>query len=190
MKRILVGVIAVALPLTAFAHDKADQQIGSSGQLGQTTGTTQGAQPGQVSSADQKFVEQAASAGLFEVQSAQLAMQKSQDPQVKAHAQHLLRDHQQANNQLRDIAQNQKLQMPTQMLPEQQKMLSELQSKQGKDFDQTFLSQQKQAHEQAIDLFQKEAKSGQNQALKQFASQTVPTLKMHQQMVSRPSSKM
>jgi len=119
-----------------------------------------------------------------------MALQKSKDDRVKNVAQHLIDDHQQANDKLKSIAKTEGMTVSNQLLPEQQQQIDKLQSLSGKDFDQAYLMQQKNAHQEAIDLFQKESTDGQDPALKSFAQQTVPTLKLHYQMVQRTSGKM
>jgi putative membrane protein len=193
MKILLIG-LAAAWPLVSFAQDSqqpsTDQPMPQPPSTGMPQPSTM--QPGAVniSSQDREFVKKAASAGMFEVEAANLALQKSQDDSVKSTAQHILSDHQSANDQLRRIADTDRLTLPMQMSPEDQKKIDKLRAKSGKDFDKTFLSTQDQAHKDAISLFQKEMSKGQDPALKSFAEQTLPTLRMHQQMVERTQHKM
>lgn len=198
-------VLGVALPVLAFAAQGEDRNLGQQqnqqpsqfqqpsqqpSQLNSQMGTPGTGEQANLSQQDKEFVKKAASAGMYEVQSSQLALQKSNDDQVKSIAQHLIDDHTQANDKLKSLAQSDNITLPTQMLPEDQKNLDKLQSKSGKDFDKTFLSQQKEGHKQVMDLFQREAQNGQDPGLKSFAQQTLPTLKMHEQMVSRSTMKM
>jgi putative membrane protein len=52
-----------------------------------------------LSSADRNFVEQAASGGMAEVQTAQLAQERSGSPEVKQFANRMITDHTQANTE-------------------------------------------------------------------------------------------
>jgi len=49
----------------------------------------------------------------------------------------------------------------------------------GSDFDKRYIDRQVQDHRKTIDLFEKEASQGGNAELKQFAQQTLPTLRSH-----------
>jgi putative membrane protein len=58
-----------------------------------------------LSRAEKDFVDKAAAGGMFEVQVAQLALQKSQSSTVKSFAQRMVDDHTKVNDQLKQIAQ-------------------------------------------------------------------------------------
>src|SRR4051812_6510996 len=60
---------------------------------------------------------------------------------------------------------------------EHQKMLDDLKSKSGKDFDQAYDRMQILAHEQAVALFEQYAHNGENPELKSWANMTLPHLK-------------
>jgi putative membrane protein len=68
----------------------------AAGALAQSGGATKGD--------DLHFMQQAASAGIAEVQLGQLALTKSDDDAVKALAQRIVDDHTKANAQLKTIA--------------------------------------------------------------------------------------
>jgi putative membrane protein len=189
-------VFGVALPFLAFAQGE-DKSLGKfqnqpqqPSQMNTQMGAPGAGEQANLSQQDKEFLKKAASAGMYEVQAGQLALQKSNDDQVKSLAQHMVDDHTQANEKLHTLAQSENVTLPTQLLPDDQKNLDKLQTKSGKDFDKTYLSQQKDAHKQVLELFQHQAEAGQNPALKSFAQQTVPTLKMHEQMVTRATTKM
>jgi putative membrane protein len=57
--------------------------------------------------------------------------------------------------------------------------INDLNSVSGNDFDKTYADQQANAHKQAVNLFESYAKSGDNAAVKQFASKTLPVIKQH-----------
>ena len=58
----------------------------------------------------QDFVNQAASGGLFEVQSSELALQRSQDAKVQEFANQMITDHTANNQELMATAQSAKFQ--------------------------------------------------------------------------------
>ena len=122
----------------------------------------------------------AAIGGMFEVQSSQLALKKTQDQDVKQFADRMIKDHTQANDKLKSLAKNETI--PSDLDQSHQQMLQKLQGENGSNFVDTFKQMQVAAHRQAINLFQSYAEHGDDQQLKQFAQQTLPTLQQHLQM--------
>ena len=132
-----------------------------------------------VSQEAREFVRQAALGGMFEVQSAQLAIERASSPAVQDTAKMLLRDHQQANDQLRSIATSKAINVPTTLDSEHQQMLDELRNLQGDPFDKEFHRMQVDAHGKAIELFEKASEDLKEPELKDFAQKLLPTLKAH-----------
>jgi putative membrane protein len=145
---------------------------------------------GNVAQQDREFVRKASEGGQYEVQSSQLALQKTQDAHVRMIAQHMIHDHTQANQQLMQLAQREGLQAESQPSQDQQQMIQQLRGLNGTDFDQKYISQQTQAHKETIALFQQEANSGQDSGLRSFAAQTLPTLQEHLRMITGNNNNM
>ncbi len=132
---------------------------------------------------DEKFAKTAGQAGIAEVQLAQLGVQKAQAPSVKEMAQRMVADHTKANEELSRIASDKHLQLPGKPTKADRKTYDRLsRMKSGPAFDHAFAVEMLKAHNQAIALFDKEAKAGKDNDLKSFASRTLPTLRMHKQM--------
>ncbi|UVK47726.1 DUF4142 domain-containing protein [Mesorhizobium sp. AR07] len=135
----------------------------------------------------QDFVDKAAAGGMFEVDSSKIAEQKAQDQSVKDLAQKMISDHGAANAKLEAIAGEQKLKVPTELDAKHKSDLDALQN--SKDpFDGSYVAMQRDAHSDAVKLFESYAKDGDNAQLKAFAQATVPTLKMHQDMIEKIKS--
>ncbi|TGV69003.1 DUF4142 domain-containing protein, partial [Mesorhizobium sp. M00.F.Ca.ET.158.01.1.1] len=83
----------------------------------------------------------------------------------------------------------QKLQVPTATDAKHKSDIDALQS--AKDpVDKSYVQMQRDAHADAVKLFDGYAKDGDNAQLKTFAQQTLPTLKMHQDMIEKIASTM
>jgi putative membrane protein len=135
----------------------------------------------EVSSADMDFAASAAEANNGEIALAKMALQKTNEPSVRLFASRMVADHTKAGSQLASIAQTEQIKLPaaTSLLSsdaQTQQMLSGLNSH---PFDVAYINSQLSEHNAAIALFQKEAQSGTDPALKQFAASTVPTLQAH-----------
>lgn len=138
--------------------------------------------PADLSAADKKFVEKAASAGNAELQEAQLAQQKASSDKVKDFAQTMVTDHTQMNQQLTTLAQQKGVTVPTDLSSADQKQLDKLNGLDGKKFDRAYMKAQVKDHQDVLKLLQKEAKSGKDPDLKSFADQGMPTIQKHLQM--------
>ncbi len=132
----------------------------------------------------QDFVTKAAIGGMFEVQSSKVAQGKLQDQGLKEFAQKMISEHGAANAKLESIAGEQKLQVPAELDAPHRSDVDKLQSAKA-PMDAPYANMQKAAHADAVSLFEAYAKDGDNAALKSFASQTLPTLKMHQEMIEK-----
>lgn len=135
-----------------------------------------------LSSADRTFAQQAAASSIGEVQAAQAAQQKAASPQVRQFASRIINDHTQANDQLQQIADQDNLTLPSQPDARDRSAMQRLSGLNGSEFDRSYAQQEVRDHQQAIALFQHEASSGHDPALKQFAQQTLPVLRQHLQM--------
>ena len=118
-----------------------------------------------------------------EVQAAQLAEQRATSPQIKQFAQRMLTDHTAANTELQQIAKQADISLPAQPTSKDAAEGQKLRGVTGTAFDQAYAQGQLQDHRETVELFQKEASSGQDPALKAFAQKTLPILQQHLQMV-------
>jgi len=159
------------------SRDSSARQAGDrASQRGQA-----GARAGQSQNMDQKFVECAATMDQFEIQAAKLAERQASDDQIKQFARMITQDHEQSSQKLQQAAQQAGIQVSQQLKPAQQAMLQELQQMQGQEFDRAWLYGNVAGHTVAVLKFRDAAREGQNEQIKQFAQQTLPTLQKHLQ---------
>ena len=136
----------------------------------------------QLSEADRSFLLRAYANSLSEVQLGQLAVQKGTTMRAKQFGTRMATDHDQANQELMQIASEAEIELPTQ--PERMAMgtYQRLRGIPGSDFDNAFAQALVQAHQRDITEFRKQAKSGKDPALKEFAQKHLPMLQQHLQM--------
>lgn len=128
------------------------------------------------------FVKNAAMAGMFEIQSSQLALNQSQNSDVKSFSQQMISDHTKISDDLKSVLSQSSapnMVLPAQLDDKHQGMLDHLQKVAGTGFDHDYAKDQIAGHEEAVSLFKDYAKSGDDPKLKDFAGQTLPTLQMH-----------
>src|SRR5690606_5413815 len=121
-----------------------------------------------------RFVEQAAMGGMFEVRSAELALDRAESDQVQNFARRLREDHSKANTELEETARKLGITVPSTMGPEHERKLQELESLTGEQFETRFLEIQRDVHQQAIDLFQRAADQLPEGDLSKFAADKLP----------------
>jgi len=124
------------------------------------------------------FVDAATEAGIAEVVTGNLALEKSQNAEIKTFAQQMVTDHTKANQKLGDIARKLDISVPDEaaLTDKVKEVILEWREE---SFDKSYVNNQVDAHEKAVELFKKEAASSDKAELKAFASETLPTLQHH-----------
>jgi len=138
--------------------------------------------------AAQDFVNKAANSDMFEIESSKLAQQKSQNNRVREFADMMIKDHTQASEKLKSAAQG--LNVPSSPDQQHAQMVQQLQGANGPDFDRRYVQMQLSGHEDAVKLFDQYSQNGDKTELKQFAQQTLPTLREHLQHVQQLRSQL
>ena len=132
--------------------------------------------------ADANFADKAAQGGMAEVELGKMAAKKAKDPKVKQFGQRMVDDHTKINDQLKSIATNKGLTLPTMLDSKDEALKNKLSSLQGEEFDKTYMENMVSDHEKDISDFQHEADHGQDADLKAFAQKNLPTLQTHLQL--------
>jgi putative membrane protein len=127
------------------------------------------------------FVQTVAMSDMFEVESSRLATTRSRDARVKKFADHMVKDHQKTTEELKQVLARAKinLPLPTAPDPEHQAMLGQLQGNSGAQFDEIYAKMAVKGHEDAVALFERYSRDGDNAELKKWAAKTLPNLKQH-----------
>ena len=134
--------------------------------------------------ADYEFVAKAAYGGWGEIAAAQIALQNSGDPRIRNLANMMIADHTAANQELAALAASRGITAPTTPDSARQGTVAVLRQMNGPAFDSAFLTQQVADHRVAITLFETEASTSADPALRGFAQRQLPVLQRHLQMVS------
>lgn len=148
-----------------------------------TTGTTAttptATAANNVSESDKKFMMEAASGGMMEVQAGQLASQSAMNDRVKAFGNMMVQDHTNANNELKALASQKNVMVPDSMMAKHREHINMLKKKTGKDFDKAYMSMMVTDHNEDVSKFQVAAKNAADADVKAFASKTLPVLRTH-----------
>lgn len=143
---------------------------------------------GAVSALDREFFTLAYQGNNAEIQTSQLALQQSQDQAVRQYAERMINEHTQANQLLTRYADQQNLSTPSEPIdPLNQAIAEQLGQLSGTAFDQAYMGTQVNAHLRTIALYRTQVAQGQEQNLKGYASQLLPSIQDHYQMASEMS---
>jgi putative membrane protein len=135
--------------------------------------------PHQPNPQDRLFVDQASIGGMAEVELGRLAEQKSQNAAIKDFARRMVQDHTKANDQLTSLAKQASTPPAGSLDEEHQGVRANLEKLSGRQFDLAYIDGQIQDHQKTAQLLEWEIGSGQDAALKMFASEALPTVLQH-----------
>ena len=125
------------------------------------------------------FLVRVANSGIAEVEMTSHAQQKATNQAVKDFAGMLHKDHTALNEQVRNLAGQKNIILPTTVTDEKQKEIDNIKNKTGKDMDRAFIKTMVDNHQASIDMFQKAMENTKDADVKSFADKTLPALRMH-----------
>ena len=167
-------------PSTFPGRTSPNQPAGANGPMGPNTPDTT-PMPSKVD--DKKFLKDAAMGGMTEVELGKLAAQKASRDDVKQFGQKMVDDHTKANDQLKEIASKESIEVPGTLDSKHQSRIDKLSKLSGADFDKAYIKDQLKDHQTDVKEFNAEAQGGTDPNIKTFASNTLPTLQEHLEMV-------
>jgi len=139
------------------------------------------AQEPQPADTDRAFIKMAASSGQAEIQLGKLAAERADRGEVRDFAKRLDKDHTQADFELLNILNAQRINVSRDMEP-YQATAAELAKLRGAEFDRAYLHHMVKEHDEAVAQFAAEAKKGRNPELKAYAAKVLPILHEHLQL--------
>jgi len=169
MRRTMIATACMLVAAPAFAQS-VGEKTGVNSMLG-------------VSPSTADFVKEVALSDMFEIEASKLAQQKGNAAE-KTFASQMVTDHTRTSTELKGLVSSGKLkaELPTALDGSYQSKLDKLKGAGGNDFSSEFNSMQVRAHKDAVDLFERYAKGGDNADLKDWTGKTLPALKHHLEM--------
>jgi putative membrane protein len=167
-KAILAAALAAALCTSASA-----QSVGEKSGVNSTLG---------IAPKTEDFIKEAAMSDMTEIEAAKIAQQKG-NADEKKFAATMVADHTKTSNELKSMVTGEmKSAIPTALDDASQKKLAKLRDAKPDDFAATYDPMQVSAHKDAVSLFERYAKGGDNTSLKDWAGKTLPALQHHLEM--------
>jgi putative membrane protein len=172
MKRMTIAAACLLLASPVLA-----QSVGEKTGINSTLG---------ISPTTEDFVKEVAISDIFEINSSKLAQQKGNAAE-KTFASQMVTDHTKTSSDLKGLVTigKVKVELPTELDSSHQSKLDKLKDLSGDDFSSNFDSYQVSAHKDAVSLFERYAKGGDNADLKDWAGKTLPALQHHLEMAQQ-----
>lgn len=169
MKKTIL-TLALALAASTAMAQSATETTGINSALG-------------VAPKTEDFVMQVSASDLFEIESSKLALTKG-DEATKALAQQMVTEHEKTSSELKALLSGGKVKgtPATALTDDHKEEIDDLAKLDGAEFNEEYIDDQVDAHEDAVDLFKRYAEGGDNAELKAWAAKTLPALQHHLEM--------
>jgi putative membrane protein len=154
------------------------------------TATTAVTSTAPLSKPDEDFAKKAAAGGMMEVELGQLAAAKATSQDVKDFGNRMVTDHGKAGDELKSLASQKGLTLPSTPSAEETKTSNDLSKKTGAAFDKAYMSDMVKDHEKDAKEFEKAAKSIKDPDLKNWATKTLTVVQDHLKMAKDVNGKL
>ena len=175
---ILIAIAAVLQILQACSGNSRHDTVAKADSLNAVKDTTKKLSIG-VEKVDAEFIVDAANGGMTEIELGKMAMQKGISKQVKNFGAMMIKDHSKINDMIKAIAVTKNISIPKAPGVKEQKIISKLTGKSGKDFDKAYIDDMIEDHKDDIKAFQTAAKKCLDPDVKSFAVKTISILQEH-----------
>lgn len=142
---------------------------------------TRTAEAHSLSGAEEHFVMEAASGGVAEVKLSELAKNRASDAKVKDFANRMITDHTQANDELKPIADFNKIAWPDRLEGDSDTAYKQLSKLSGPKFDEEYIKVMVKDHDKTVRDFEDASHKVKNVTIKAYIDKTLPVLRQHQQ---------
>jgi putative membrane protein len=176
MSRGFQTVLGLALATTVVACSD-DRRPNDAANVNRDAGAAVGT-AGTVDS-ERDFIQDQLGDGMKEVELGRLAQERATSPQVKEFGQMMVRDHQKAGQELKQIATKGNVQLTSEDETDEVKDAREKFTKlSGNEFDREYIKTMVDEHEEAVNELERKGQSD-NADVRQWAAKTLPTVRQH-----------
>jgi putative membrane protein len=169
----VLGISLAASVVACGGDDRANENTAAGRDAGAAVGTA-GA------GADRDFIQDQLEDGQAEISLGKVASERATHPQVKQFAQMMVRDHQMAGDELRQVATAANVQVTPAAEPDgdHKDAQEELAKLSGNEFDRKYMDKMVDEHEEAVNELEKKA-DAENAQVRQWATKTLPKVRQH-----------
>lgn len=136
-------------------------------------------------SADKTFVKNAMEGSLAEVNFAKLALQKSQDKNVREFATKMIHDHEMLISEMKPLAKQMGVKVPTGPPLSDHAKYMELKMKSGSDFDRAYVEAMVKDHHDDLSAFLDESNKTNDPQLKATVQKGESVIREHTEMIDK-----
>jgi putative membrane protein len=175
----ILAALSAAAALS-MADASAQTQSGSTGTAGASTVPSTLSPAGKLQRADRGLLRDIAQANLAEVATGKLALEKSQNAEVKKFAQTMVDDHSAALQDVGHLARIKAMQLPQEPDLKHKAAMKAMQALDGERFDKLYISQAGVGdHRKTRELLQKTQANAKDADLKALAEKMLPVVERH-----------
>jgi predicted outer membrane protein len=128
---------------------------------------------------DAPFAKNAELVALGNQKFARLAQDKADSDTVRNFASQVLADHAQESDGLQHAAWKENISLPTRLATKDQAAYERLSMLNGSEFDRSYMRYMVRSLTDGLQVFRHEAANGNDQVVRRFASETIPTIENH-----------
>jgi putative membrane protein len=174
-KLLTLAAVALLLSTTAFAQS-VGEKTGVNSALG-------------ISPTTADFVKEVAMSDMTEIAAAKIGQERG-NAEEKAFSAQMIADHTKTSEELKAmVPADAKAAIPAALDSSSQSKIDKLKNAKPDDFSSEFDSMQISAHKDAVSLFERYAKGGEDAKLKGWSDKTLPALKHHLEMAQNLGKK-
>lgn len=167
------SVMALATVACSGSENTASQAIPAE------TPTTGPMETAAVDNGTTDFVEKATLSNMFEIEAGKLALERSKVQPVKDFAKMMVDAHTDALSELRSLSTSAAVTPPVALNNDFTAKLEALRDAKAGDFDDVYIDQQTEAHENSLNLVKDYSMNGKDAGLRAFAAKMAPTVDEH-----------
>lgn len=176
MNRVLLGGFLFLALMSSASAQSVGEKTGVNSALGITPKT-------------EDFIKEAAMSDMLEIAAAKIAQDKGNADEKKFAGQMII-DHTKTSTDLKGaVPSDMHSAIPSSLDDSSQKKLDKLRDTKPEDFASEYDPMQVSAHKDAVSLFERYSKGGDNEKLKAWAARTLPALQHHLEMAQELDKK-
>jgi putative membrane protein len=128
---------------------------------------------------DSEHLVEAAALNLTEIRLGELAQSKAVSKEVKDFGKMMVEDHNKTLGELKSLAGTKQITLPAALTEEGEEAHKKFADESATDFDKKYVDKMVDAHQTAIEKFEKMATDAKDSDIKAFATKTLPALRTH-----------
>jgi putative membrane protein len=132
-----------------------------------------------------EVLTETASMNMMNMELSRIAEERAVTEEAKQFAKELSQEHAEVKEELEALAQRKQITLPSEMSDDHKSAIENVTENQGIEFDKQFVDEVKDAHKDKIDEYENLARESEDPEVREFAINTLPTLRMQLEKAER-----